>query len=156
MVIELDMQSLAGIEEAVNLAYEKARVPVQDAAATEIATIVMSSFGMDGPGRQFEWDGLEPKYAKRVGRNYPTLYLNETEARKLGKESGKLKNATIINTGEIESAYVVNRCEYATAHQSGTQHIPARPFFPMDSQGIMPPAALERVINAAQNALDKL
>jgi phage gpG-like protein len=156
MIIELDSGSLESIEQAVNNAYEAMRIPAQDAAAEEIAVMVMGSFGVTGTTRQFDWQGLAPKYARRVGRQYPTLYLNEQEAQKLGAESGRLKNSTVINTGEKESAYVVNRCEYAAAHQSGTDHIPARPFFPMDQNGVMPAAALERVIAAAQSAVDKL
>lgn len=73
-----------------------------------------------GQGRKTPWPDLSPrtkKYKiKKKGTAYPMLVF-----------TGRLRNSINISVGEKE-AKVYSGVKYGVFHQTGTRHMPARPF----------------------------
>ena len=147
MIIEFDIANPDAFEAIAMKAFEDARVPCQDAMATEFGRIAKNNFGEQGEDRPIGWVELSPRYAKRYhdGNRIPTLILRD-----------EMRNSIMANVGEADDCHVVTRMEYAQIHQFGTDHVPARPFFPMDAAGQITPYTLERVMASAQDALNNL
>lgn len=104
---------------------ESLRVPVQDAMAETLQSIVQSNFGVgEGEDRPEPWQPLSQGYAKAAhgGDTTPTEIL-----------SGDMKDSIQVETGNPEYARVFTNCEYAAIQQwgGGEWNTPARPFFPI-------------------------
>ena len=147
MIIEFDMANPDAFEETAMAAYESFRGPVTDAAVTELGMIVRENFGVSGVDRPKDWPQLNQKYANRKhgGDTTPTLIL-----------TGPLRDSIVVNLGNPDDAYVTSHNEIAAYHQDGGPHLPARPMFPMDANGVITPYTVERVTAAAQKTLDSL
>lgn len=152
MTATLDMdtsQFAASIEaELANV-----KVPCQAAMAGVFADAAYNSFGEGGGGRMSEWKDLSTKYAKKYhgGNRTPTLVL-----------SGALRESIRdgIDTTNPDFASVSTDVPYATIHQFGLESeegfpIPARPFFPIVSNDVYEPVAVE-CIEACENKLKEL
>jgi phage gpG-like protein len=118
----------------------------QLAGAEAFRVLVLNNFGHDHHpnDRPVQWKDLNPKYAKRKhgGDVDPTLIL-----------TGLLKNSVQIES-RPEYAEVYTNVDYATAHQQGGEHLPARPFFPMDESGNPTEFAREQIFNAIEAELE--
>lgn len=117
--------------------------PVQDAMAQRFLEMTLSNFGIAGADRPIEWAPLSYAYSLKVGRKIATLYV-----------TGALKGAIHQNDNEVE----VNDAEvpYATAHQYGNDRLPARPYFPLRTDGECLPYTFSQVVEAGQNKLDSI
>ena len=147
MILEFDMANPNAFEEVSKAAYEQFRGPVTDAAVTELGLIVRENFGATGVDRPLDWPSLNPRYAQRKhgGDVTPTLIL-----------TGALRDSIVVNLGDPDNAYVTSHNELAAYHQYGGPHLPMRPMFPMDDNGVITPYTVERVTAAAQKCLDSL
>lgn len=86
--------------------------------------LTVQNFGYAGTDRPSQWSLLSPRYAKRVKRSVATLEL-----------SGELLRSLRVSPPDGNSITVYTDNEYAEVHQKGSRHIPARPFFPINSDG---------------------
>lgn len=136
------------IETQLQRTLEPARQAAQNAMADTFLQHVHANFGSVGLDRPSEWPMLSPKYAKKVHREYATLYV-----------SGALKEAVKVNYGVTESSVSVSKQDvpYALIHQFGGQagkggsaHIPARPYFPIDANGSITEYTRQECIQAAK------
>jgi len=114
------------LEKQFRLQFDAATAPLRRqmamAMGREFFNIVHSNFGQNGVDRPKTWPALSAKYARRVGRGYATLYR-----RGRLKASGRLfvmGDKAVIEFGGPSAPY-------AEAHQFGTTHLSARPFFPI-------------------------
>lgn len=147
MVIELDI-STSDLAEQIRARFEEVKVPIQAAMAGRFREIVLQNFGETGTDRPVEWEALRSKrYAKKVGRDYATLYV-----------SGKLMDSVKIDPYNQDGAVVSTDCKYANTHQWGdeSRNIAERPFFPITKEGNITPYAESQVIEAAQNEVSRL
>ena len=133
--------------------FEKLRVPVQDAMSEQYLQIVQSNFGPSGIDRPWEWPPLSNRskvgrdYIKKVGRTYATLYETGTLfSNALGRDSTNPEAATV--TMRDTSA-----APYATRHHYGTDLLPARRVFPMQSDNSVTPDTARAVTEAAAQAV---
>lgn len=120
---------------------------IQGAMGEILFEIVRENFGETGIDRPSTWPELSSKYAKKVGRDYATLHLK-----------GDLESAVKFDNSNPEYAQVSvsdSDVPYAAAHQWGTAHLPARPFFPIDEYGQLTEFAAQEVIAAAQEEAKK-
>lgn len=101
----------------------------------DLKEITKGNFGTDGSNRTTAWQGLSPRYAKRVGRQNPTLILTPPERIAVGKSLDKphLLNQ-FRHAADSNSASLTNDSAYADNHQFG-KTIPARPFYPVSANG---------------------
>lgn len=103
----------------------------------DMKDLTLSSFGAAGRNRPSAWVRLKDKYARRVGRSYPTLVMTPSERILAGKA---LSKPHLINQFSVDvrgdSASLHNASEYAEAHQNGKPegNLPARPYFPIDGE----------------------
>ena len=129
------------LAEAVQAEFDEVRVPIQAAMAGRFKELVMENFGENGTSRPHEWEDLRSKkYARKVGRDYATLYVD-----------GSLMDSVQIDPYNPDAAAVFSDSEYASTHQWGdeSRNIAPRPFFPMTEAGLTP-YAIEEVTKAAQ------
>lgn len=115
----------------------------------DMKELSLSAFGAMGRNRPSAWDGLTRKYARRVGRSYPTLVMTPSERILAGKSLSKphLMNQFSVDVSG-DSASLHNSSEYADAHQKGRPeaNLPARPYFPVDEKSKrLSPAAEIRI-----------
>jgi hypothetical protein len=115
------------------------------AIGAKIIFLTVQNFGQSGPYRPTPWQGLTRKYAKRVGRIYPTL-----------DRSGKLFRSFRLNvlsrfTVQVKTSGV----PYAHRHQFGTFGMPIRPYLPIDSNKHLTPYAREQVEKVAEDMLSR-
>ena len=146
MTFELDINelSLGGLAEEV---FQQVKVPVQAAMAGRFRELVLQNFGETGTDRPIEWEALRSeKYARKVGRDYATLYVE-----------GKLMDSIEVDPYSPDAASVFTNCEYAAAHQWGdeSRNLAARPFFPMSKDGFVTPDAMNSVTEAAAQELER-
>ena len=122
------------------------RQRVQLAGAEAFRELVLNNFGHEHHpnDRPVQWKDLNAKYAKRKhgGDTDPTLIL-----------TGLLKNSVQVES-RPEYAEVYTTVDYAEAHQEGTNHLPARPFFPMDEAGNPTEFAREQIFKAMEAELE--
>ena len=100
---------------------------VQRSMAIKFLEITDRNFGGGtGGDRPQKWPDLSDKYAKRVGRKKATL-----------RESGKLFASIKLINDRDKFAEIGTDIPYAWAHQFGSpaNHLPARPFFPVEFRG---------------------
>lgn len=147
MTFELDINelSLGGLAEDV---FQRIKVPVQAAMAGRFRELVLQNFGETGTDRPIEWESLRSeKYARKVGRDYATLYVD-----------GKLMDSIEVDPYNPDAASVFTNCEYAVAHQWGdeSKNLAARPFFPMSNDGFITPDAMNEVTIAAAGELERI
>ena len=139
--LSIDTRSIEGLAEAK---FNELRQPVQAAMAERFFDITRSNFGATGVDRPTEWPALSPRYAKRVDRDYATLFV-----------SGVLESSVQWASSPSE-AIVWTDNEYAPAHQWGDGHIPARPFMPIYRTGDLTPFAQAECVQAAQDEINRL
>lgn len=123
---------------------EEAKTPVQAAMGEKFFEIVRGNFGDVGVDRPFAWAPLSPAYAKRMGREHATLYV-----------TGALEGAIKFETTEDAATVSVSNDDvpYATRHQYGepSANLPARPYFPIETNGT-PLSFTEGEVQAAARA----
>lgn len=151
-------ESLTGAMAAVQQRLEGARQPAQEAMADVFHGVVLANFGSIGFDRPHDWQPLSPKYAKRVGRQFATLYVTGALKGTVKKDAANVEAATVsmANSGDVP---------YALAHHHGNPPnfgwtapgsgaLPARRVFPLDPAN---DAVMERtknlVVRAAQDAV---
>lgn len=146
MRIVVDEPSLNTMRAAILRRCLAARPAVNEAMANAFYDVVMNNFGPFGLDRpDWEKSTLSPAYAKKVGRPIATLVL-----------TGALKSAVQKGGSEGESVTVSvsnSSVPYATVHQLGSARMPARPYFPIERNGDVRPYTLDKVVEAAQQAL---
>jgi phage gpG-like protein len=125
MTVTIQVGSLDALGSALMELANGLRVPVQDAMAETLQSIVQSNFGVgEGEDRPEPWQPLSQGYAKAAhgGDTTPTEIL-----------SGDMKDSIQVETGNPEYARVFTNCEYAAIQQwgGGEWNTPARPFFPI-------------------------
>ena len=131
-------------EMATNL--KNARLLVEAAMARRFLQITLLNLGNAGIDRPRPWKPLSPWYAKKVGRKIATLIL-----------TGKLKSAIHIEDGN--KVVVKNEdVSYATDHQYGNakKHLPARPYFPIKSDGTPTPWTADELRIKAQETINSI
>lgn len=151
MILEatIDQGSLQDAVGGIMRDFEKLKSPVEDAMAEKFFQMVRLNFGNFGIDRPIEWAPLSPAYAKRVGREHATLFL-----------SGSLEAAIKIESNpDVSRVFVTdNDVPYALAHQYGSEkkNLPARPFFPIDQNGVVMPFTLAEVQRSANEEVARL
>lgn len=144
--VRLGQADAAAFADSIYEQFESVRQDVQGAMGECFFEIVRSNFGKFGIDRPISWIPLTPDYAKRVGRDYATLFV-----------SGALESAIQLDNSEPDFCRVSvsdDDVPYATVHQfGGGNNVPARPYFPIDSAGYPTPYAQGEVTNAAMSAL---
>lgn len=135
MNITLDIES-ASLDEffsSCERRLQEAAMAGQRAMTEAFHGVVLANFGSTGFDRPWDWQALSPKYAKRVGRGFATLYV-----------TGALKS-TVQADPEAGTVSMGNAAgvPYALAHhhghpgnfgwtQPGSGDLPARRVFPLD------------------------
>lgn len=122
--------------------WNELRLAAQSAMAETFYSIVRGNFGATGIDRPIEWVPLSDKYAKRVKRDYPTLFL-----------SGDLESSVMWDGSDLDAGVVWTDNPYAVAHQDGSGTLPARPFFPITAAGELTDFAQSQVVEAAETAI---
>ena len=143
MTFEFDIKDF-NLAEQIQARFDELKVPIQAAMAGRFRELVFENFGETGTDRPEKWPDLSTKYAKKVGRDYATLYVN-----------GTLMNSVEIDPYNPDAAVVSTKCPYAMAHQWGEDNMPKRPFFPMTDLEPTPHAE-SQVIEAAQHEAERL
>lgn len=121
---------------------------IQGAMGEKLFEIVRFNIGKEGVDRPRSWAALSPKYAKRVGRDYATLDLTGALAGAIKFDNSNPDFASV----SISDSDVI----YATSHQWGDGHLPARPYFPMSISGEFTTFTTAAVLEAAQEELSKI
>lgn len=91
------------------------------AAGREFWQITRESFGANGTNRAKPWPALSAAYQKRIKYHGPPKLIR----------TGVLMNSIRLAVDNNDYAEVFTECPYASVHQYGGNHIPARPFFPV-------------------------
>ena len=150
--------SLEAMRSAVGKAYEAVRPTVIEAMTHAFHTIVLNNFGSSGPMRPLGWQKLSPKYAKKVGRDFATLYVTG-QLKETVKADASNPECGIVSMGNTAAV------PYAMAHhhgnpgnfgwtQPGSGDLPARRVFPLDMvNDEVTPEAKKVVVQAAQQAV---
>lgn len=125
-------------------------VRIQGAMAERFFEITRNNFGFSGEDRPIEWEPLkDEKYAKKVGRDYASLFL-----------TGDLESSINIDTSQVSGAvvWIDDGQPYAQVHQWGYEEggIPARPFFPMFPDGSFTSYTFNEVTQAAEIEFNKI
>lgn len=137
-------------EESLRIRFTEVAAQVEARMAETFYNVVMNNFGFIGEDRPINWARLSPEYAKRVKREYATLYV-----------TGALKGAVKLegNTVSVSNDSV----PYAMVHMfGGGNNIPKRPYFPIDdhggdwSDGECLPWTMDRMTDAAQVEIGRL
>lgn len=138
--------ALGAMSGRVLLRIQKVRAPVHAAMAGQFYQCVLDNFGASGSFRIHQWAQLSPAYARKVRRDYATLNV-----------TGKLRSAIKKSSSEINGRVSVSKgeCEYSLAHQFGypKNNLPARPYFPIYTDGTVLGSVKHLVRDAAQLAL---
>jgi len=115
------------------------------AMGAEFKMMCVENLGETGTTRPDTWPALSEDYAKKVKRDYATLYV-----------TGNLHRSIKMNVfSDYARVYVdPSDCWYAEYHQFGVGKMPPRPFFPINGDGDITPMAFERVHNAAERMLE--
>lgn len=144
--ISVDQLSAKNIGVRLLARLEKARTPVHRAMAGQFRQCTLDNFGASGSFRPHQWAKLSPRYARKVGRDYATLNV-----------TGKLRSAIKMSANSDKGKVSVSsaECDYALAHQFGydANNLPARPYFPIYTNGEIMWPVQRLVKNAAQLAL---
>ena len=118
------------------------------AMAQAYLRLAQGAFGSKGEFRESPWPALSTKYAKRVKRREPTLYV-----------SGKLYRSLHAHADARAGRVISDEMAYNWAHQQGTlpakNNVPRRPFFPFDRAGNPSSLAVSTVLLAAKKAVMK-
>lgn len=107
----------------------------------EFVTISKEAFGAGRPNRPDYWPALSPNYQKRIGYFGPPTLIR----------TGFLKESIQIGYVQPTSVTVESEVPYAAVHQfGGGNNIPARPYFPVQTNGAsgeyeLTPYAAERI-----------
>lgn len=117
------------------------RPVVEDSMAKRFHELTLANFGIAGVDRPFHWPRLSSDYAKKVKREMATLHVTGTLKAAVKQEG----NQVSVSDRDVP---------YATVHQyGGGNNIPARPYFPIDSDGDCMPYTYGQVVHAAQAKL---
>lgn len=105
----------------------------------DVYDVTVGNFGDTGIARPEEWPSLSVKYAdeKHGGNRTPTLIL-----------TGALKEGFVVEFND-QFASITNLVEYSDLHQFGENYLnlPARPFYPVDEQGLALTQFMQERIN---------
>ena len=143
-ISDLDFENIIS-EQLMNV-----KTSVQGAMAGRFLELTRENFGQSGTNRPIGWENLRSKkYAKRVGRDYATLFL-----------SGELFDSLKIETSSPDHAAVWTENEYANTHQWGdeSRNIANRPFMPLYGNAFssdISNEAKQHLIEAAQSELER-
>lgn len=123
--------------------FARLQAPVQNSMAARYQQIVRRNFGFTGIDRPRKWALLSPSYARRVHRKVATLHVTGAlkAAVKTENTSGSKPARVFASNADVP---------YALAHQYGNpkNNLPARPYFPMKSDGTPTPytrAEMEKI-----------
>jgi phage gpG-like protein len=114
----------------------------------EIYDITVLNFGEYGKNRPIDWKELTEKYAKEYhgGNTIPTLILDPQEHFNRNGTSKRMIDSfkTYVSSNK---ASITNTAAYADQHQLGAKYkgLPARPYYPINSNGTLTPFAEERL-----------
>lgn len=130
-----------------------ADVPAALARAQRNALVVIGNVVKNRTIEAFKHPELRPSpWAPRKNNADPDRPL-------LYKHGDLQQNFRSVVTGP-DTVVVGTKVEYAKYHQTGTKHMPARPFFPVDKSGNLTPGCLreihEVVEDVYRNELRKL
>ena len=149
---QIDVNALGN---AIEETFNRVRIPVQAAMAETCFDVTINNFGMSGEDRPVEWESLDDKYAKRVGRSFATLDLKEFK--KEGSDK-KLIDSVDWNADNPDFAlvYLNDPPVYAAAHQWGESGMPERPFLPIvKGSETLTPYTEGKCLDAANKALQE-
>lgn len=143
--------TISGLDMLLEQELQAAKIAGQSAMAEKFFELTRENFGSEGIDRRVEWPALSPKYAKRVKRDYATLFL-----------SGDLESSLTWEGSNPEYAEVFSDNPYAMAHQFGNPsgNLPSRPFMPLTNVAEAENAELTdfaeaEVLKAAENAISE-
>jgi phage gpG-like protein len=141
-----DLQATtAQVEKALGEGMWKLRSNVHLDLGYALLDVVYSNFGATGMARPIPWPMLSPAYAKKVGRTYATLEV-----------TGALKGSLGVDNSNFDfvRVFATDATPYSTVHQyGGGNNIPARPYFPMDSDNELTPQAMDILRDAAERSV---
>ena len=132
------------IQRAGEEMFQSLRQPMQAAMAEKFYEITRNNFGMSGEDRPTEWPPLSERYAKKVDRDYATLFV-----------SGDLEASINWSAANQEYSEVWSDSPLATVHQWGEGRCPARPFMPILKSGELTEYARLQVTDAALQILNQ-
>lgn len=127
--------------------FEKVRPQVQASMGERLLEIVRSNFGAIGVNRPIDWVPLTDPYARKVRRDYATLYV-----------TGALEGAVKLDVDNDRARVGVSDADvpYATIHQYGSPgKMPPRPYFPLVN-GELTQFSQEQVTEAGRAELGRL
>jgi phage gpG-like protein len=143
MNFELTVQSLT----PEMIISDEVKIACQNAMAFRFGDIATNNFGLSGEDRPTEWPDLSPVYASvyHDGNRIPTLEL-----------SGDLKSSIRIDP-QLDAATVFTDNSYAAKQQWGDSltKLPARPFFPIYSDGSFTPYTEAECLKACSDELER-
>jgi hypothetical protein len=127
---------------------DRLRQPAQEAMADTYKGVVDANFGSVGWDRPWTWEALSPRYAKKVGRPFATLFVSGALKDSVSKESANPEAATVTM---VKTSYV----PYSLAHHYGypENNLPARRVFPMNEDGTVTDRTARVVTQAARQAV---
>lgn len=144
--LTISQQELNAMGSAIGKQLWAIRSNVQLRMAIAFEEIVLGNFGFLGIDRPDEWPPLSPAYAKKVNRTWATLQVD-----------GTLRAAVNVDNSNLDFGKVSVKdsdVPYATVHQyGGGNNVPARPYFPMDTNGVITDYTQNYVREAAIQAL---
>ena len=151
--LEIKQDQLDLFQRSLLYRFEEAKEPIQAAMGEKFFEIVRLNFGEFGVDRPIEWAPLSNRppyfYAQRVGREYATLFV-----------TGRLEAGVKFEADEEKARVYISDADvpYATDHQYGNpeKFLPARPYFPIDSNGQVTSFTNEQVMLAAQTETARL
>jgi len=131
------------ISPSLRKALRKAANPAPALRSAGMVLVQMAKRSFDDPAlRAAPWPALKPATINAKAR------ANKSSA--ILKRDGLLwRSLRVIGVDKTRVTVGSDR-PYAAFHQLGTKHIPARPFFPVTSQGRLTPAAKERIERAME------
>lgn len=147
--VYIEEPNFDNLESSLRKDIERVRVGVEQAMAERFFEIVRSNFGPSGVDRPQDWNPLSPPYAKKVRRDYATLFVT-------GRLEAGVKMET---TPEFSRVFISDSdVSYASAQQwgEGEHNLPARPYFPIDQSGNLTPFSQAEVEMAARDAMARL
>jgi phage gpG-like protein len=144
--------TIEGLDEYLAAEIAEIKQVAQSAMAERFFELTRENFGESGVDRPNEWPPLSEKYAKRVKRDYATMFL-----------SGELELSFQWDGSNLQYAEVWSDSPYAVVHNDGdsSRNIPARPVFPIigksdDPQARLTDFAEQQILEAANQAIQNL
>jgi len=144
MRIEVPDSELMQMADTIYRNFKTAQPLVEEAMAIAYKDVVIANFGDFELDRPTAWAPLSKRYAKKVNRNHATLMVSM----KLMGAVKQVDNVVSVSDSDVP---------YATVHQfGGGNNIPARPYFPFDTNGKATEFTQNYMQAVAKNALNDL